>query len=138
MDPKYLTGLKPVNEEFNYITGEEGEYYVDHANGYDRVNEVIESLTNTINTYNATREDIRGMIQGYVLEEEVSLNQLLDYLTGGMGEALQTVSNNTKDILNLLIEKLEAAEKTNEELVEEQTEATNAIENGEAEKTDGL
>ena len=135
MDPKYLTGLKPVNDEFNYITGEEGEFFVDHANGYDRVNEVIEALTNTINTYNTTRDDIRGMIQAYVLEEEVSLNQLLDYLTGGMGEALQAVSNNTKDILNLLIEKLEVAEKTNEELVEEQTEATNAIENGEAEKT---
>ena len=62
MDPKYLTGLKPVNEEFNYITGEEGEYYVDHANGYDRVNEVIESLTNTINTYNNTLEELNTFL----------------------------------------------------------------------------
>ena len=77
------------------------------------------------------------MIQAYVLEEEVSLNQLLDYLTGGMGEALQTVSNKTKEVLEEMIAKLEAAEKTNEQLVEEQTEATNTIENGESTKTDG-
>ena len=137
MEPKYLTGLKSLNGEFKYTVGEEGEYFVDHANGYDRVNDVIDALTNAINTYNTTRDDIRGMIQAYVLEEEVSLNQLLDYLTGGMGEALQTVSNKTKEVLEEMIAKLEAAEKTNEQLVEEQTEATNAIENGESTKTDG-
>ena len=135
-EAKYMTGLKPVNSEFTYKIGEEGEYYVDHANGYDRVNDVIDALTNAINTYNTTRDDIAGMIKAYVLEEEVSLNQLLDYLTGGMGEALQTVSDKTKEVIEEMIRKLEAAEKTNEQLVEEQEKATNEIKNGEAEDPD--
>ena len=105
-DPKYMTGLKSVSGEFKYTIGDEGEYYVDHVHGYDRVNDVIDSLTNAINTYNTTRDDIKNMISAYVLEDEVSLNQLLDYVTGGMSEALQNISDKTQEALNEMVEKI--------------------------------
>ena len=134
MDPKYMIKLKSVSGEFTYKTGNEGEFYVDHANGNQRVNDVVEALTNAINTYNTTREDIKGMIKAYVLEEEVSLNQLLDYVTGGMSEALQSISTDTQTILNELLDKLAKAEAANKELEEEQDAATKTIDE-DADKT---
>ena len=128
MNPKYLLGIKQVSGEFNYTTGVDGEFYLaDPTIITQSKDAVLSSLSTVVNDTMQISQDILNMLNAYMLEESVSLTPVIQQVMSGVTNTGNVISANVNQICEIIQGLNQAAQATNEALTQEQTAATNLI-----------
>ena len=128
MNPKYLYGIKQVSGDFNYMTGGDGEFYIDHATVNQKRDDVQSALSTVVADTMQISQDILSMLNAYMLEESVSLTPIINQVMAGVTNTGNAISASVTQISEQINQLSAAAAATNEELVAEQAAAATAIE----------
>lgn len=128
MNPKYLLGIKQVSGEFNYTVGGDGEYFLADPTGItQKKDSVLSSLSTVVTDTMQISQDILNMLNAYMLEESVSLTPVIQQVMSGVTNTGNVISANVNQICEIIQGLNAAAQATNEALTQEQTAATNMI-----------
>ena len=127
MNPKYLFGIKPVSGDFNYRTGGDGEFFIDHATVNQKRDDVQMALATVVADTMQISQAILSMLNGYMLEESVSLTPIINQVMQGVTNTGNAISASVTQISEQINQLSAAAVATNEELTEAQAAAANQI-----------
>ena len=128
MNPKYLSGIKQVSGEFNYTVGGDGEFFLADPTGItQKKDSVLSALSTVVTDTMQISQDILNMLNAYMLEESVSLTPVIQQVMSGVTNTGNVISANVNQICEIIQGLNAAAQATNEALTQEQTAATNMI-----------
>ena len=117
-EPKYLNGLKNTTTTFTFQITNNGGYSIDYSSGRNAAITVVEKLKELVNDLNKTSEDVKTMLSAYVLSDTVDINSFVNAVNGGMNSMASQMSTTIQEILTEATERMDKAENTDKQLVE--------------------